>query len=379
VALAVFAFFRGVGVSTFMTLFPLYMIDLGYTTGDIGTVASLSSIPGIVLLPFIGILIDQIGRKPIAILTGITVVFALFTPAFTSYYPFLLLAYTLFFFSFIAGQPSRSALLADSIDEELGTAFAKTIMPFHVARAVFPFVAGYLAEIYGYGPVFLALSLFTVIGTLFFAFYSIEPGRKKEKINLKEELRNALFLERSLLKIYAFAIVDRFAWQLWFPLLNAHFKAGLNMTRTEVGVLNSVTSATLFATAFFSGKFIDRIGPIKGLCLSEGIGILAAGLLGFTHSKLVAVVPIILIGASFSLWIPAYNVMIANTSNRRQRGKAYSKMNTFRTAISIPAPYIGGFFYDNVSFTVPFTVSILLMITNISLISKRRSLAKHHE
>ena len=78
VALAVFAFFRGTGVSIFMTLFPLYMVDLGYQVADVGTIATLSSIPCIALLPLIGILIDWIGRKPIATLTGLTTFLALF-------------------------------------------------------------------------------------------------------------------------------------------------------------------------------------------------------------------------------------------------------------------------------------------------------------
>jgi len=366
-ALAVFAFFRGAGVSTFMTLFPSYMIDLGYNMADIGTVASLSSIPCIALLPFVGILLDSIGRKPIAILTGFTAVFALFIPALTGRYELLILAYALFFFSFIAGQPSRSALLADSIDEELGTAFAKTFMPFHIARAIFPFAAGYLTEIYSYNPVFLSFSLITVIGTIFFAFYSIEPTRKREKIRLKEELKNAFVLEKSILKLYVFAIVDRFAWQLWFPLLNAHFKE-LGMATSEIGVLNSIASATLFTAATFSGKLIDRIGPIKGLSLSEGIAVLSALLLSLASSRPASVFSVVLIGFSFSLWIPAYNVMIANASSQHQRGKAYSKMNTFRTAVAIPAPQIGGFLYDAFTPSLPFILSIILMMSNISLI-----------
>ena len=74
-ALEIFSFFRGTGVSIFMTLFPLYMGYLGYEVSDIGAIATLSSIPCLVLLPFIGILIDRIGRKPIAVFTGFTLVF----------------------------------------------------------------------------------------------------------------------------------------------------------------------------------------------------------------------------------------------------------------------------------------------------------------
>ena len=372
-ALAVFAFFRGTGVSIFMTLFPLYMVDLGYQVADVGAIATLSSIPRIVLLPLIGILIDWIGRKPIATFTGLTMFLALLTPAFTSLYPFLVLAYAFFFFSFIAGQPSRSALLADSIDEQLGAAFAKTFIPFHIARTIVPFIASYLAEIYGYSPIFLYSSFFTAAGTIFFAFYSVEPVRKKrERLSLIEELKDSLILEKNLLRLYLFAIIDRFAWQLWFPLLNAHFKKGLGMADSEVGLLSSIMSGTLFTTAFISGRIVDRIGSIKSLCISEGLGILTAFSLTVIPSKIFAVIPQILVGVSFSLWIPAYNVMIANYSSQEKRGKAYSKMNIFRTALAIPAPQVGGYLYDAISFATPFLLSILLMAVNISIIWYRK-------
>ena len=367
VALAVFALFRGAGVSTFTTLFPLYMLELGYGMSGIGAIASLSTIPGIILLPIIGVLIDSVGRKPIAVLAGFTVVSSLFIPAFTGSYAMLLLAYTLYFFSFLAGQPSRSAMLADSVDEELGMAFAKTFMPFHAARAIVPFVAGYLAELYGYSPVFLVFSLLTTVGTLFFTFYSVEPQREKRKIDFKQEFKNAFTFEKHLLALYVFATIDRFAWQLWFPLLNAHLKE-FGMSTSEVGILNSITSGVLSTSAYFSGSLIDRIGSLKGFVLSETLGIIAALLLSLTSSKIVAILPMVLIGFSFSLWIPAYNVAVATGSNQQQRGKAYSKMNTVRTAFSIPAPQVGGFLYDTTMSSAPFILSIILMMINISVL-----------
>jgi len=137
-----------------------------------------------------------------------------------------------------------------------------------------------------------------------------------------------------------------------------------------------VMSGTLFTTAFVSGKVIDRIGSIKGLCLSEGLGILTALSLTMIPSKIFAVIPQILVGISFSLWIPAYNVMVANHSSQEKRGKAYSKMNVFRTSIAIPAPQVGGYLYDNVSFASPFLLSIMLMAVNITIISYRKTKTK---
>ncbi len=77
-------------------------------------------------------------------------------------------------------------------------------------------------------------------------------------------------------------------------------------------------------------------------------------------------------GISFSLWIPAYNVMIASYSSQYERGKAYSKMNVFRAAVSIPAPQFGGYLYDAISFITPFLLSTVLMAMNISIIWYRK-------
>jgi len=371
VALAVFALFRGVGASTFMTLFPLYMVELGYSMGEIGTIASLSTISSVVLLPFVGILIDSVGRKPITILTGLTVFFSLFIPAFTGSYGTLLLAYALYLFSFLAGQSSRSAMLADSVEKELGAAFAKVFLPFTVARTVVPFIAGYLAEVHGYTKVFFAFSFLTLIGTLFLAFYSVEPRREREKVNLTKELKNVFVLEKNLLGLCLFAIIDRFAWQLWSPLLNAHIKE-LGMSPFEVGILNSLTNATVSLTAYLSGGLIDRLGSLKGLALSEAFGILAVIPLSVTSSIIFAALSFVFIGISISLWVPAYNVAVAFSSSQQWRGKVYTKINTIRSAFSIPASYIGGFAYDTVASSAPFVASLILMMGNIILLKSKR-------
>jgi len=370
VALAVFALFRGVGVSTFMTLFPLYMIELGYSMGEIGSIASISTVLSVVMLPFVGILIDSVGRKPPTVLTGLTVFLSLLIPTFTSSYGALLLAYTLYLFSFLAGQPSRSTMLVDSVEKELGAAFARVFRPFTTARTVVPFVAGYLAEVYSYTNVFLAFGLLTLIGTLFLAFYSVEPIREKEKINLIQELKNVFILERNLLGLCLFAVVDRFAWQLWFPLLNAHLKK-VGMSPFEVGILNSLTNATITITAYLSGGLIDRIGSLKGLILSEAFGILAVMPLSITFSKLFIALSFVFIGLSISLWVPAYNVAVAFSSSQKQRGKAYSKINTIRSAFSIPASHLGGLAYDTIIFSAPFIGSVFLMVANILLLKSR--------
>jgi len=140
------------------------------------------------------------------------------------------------------------------------------------------------------------------------------------------------------------------------------------MSTSEVGILNSITSGVLSTSAYFSGSLIDRIGSLKGFVLSETLGIISALLLSLTSSKIVAILPMVLIGFSFSLWIPAYNVAVATGSNQQQRGKAYSKMNTVRTVFSIPAPQVGGFLYDTTMSSAPFILSIVLMMINISIL-----------
>lgn len=365
-ALEVFAFLRGVGAATFQTLFPLYLVDLGYQIGVIGVLSTLAMIPGALLLPLIGLFIDLVGRKPMIILTGISVVLALLVPSITTLYPLLLLAYTLNYFQLIAGQPARGAMLADSVDSGvLGVAFAKVAMAFTLARSITPFIAGYSVSILGgYEKTFQAAAAISAVGVLYFTIKARETKGARSKSNIWRDFRESIVIDRSTAWIYVFAIVDRFSWFLWWPMLNAHLREYWGMSPEEVGVYSGISSITIFLSGYVLGRLVDRIGYLKGLILSESAGMISSLTIGYSPDRIVLVCGIIGVGISWSLWIPSFNSAIALTTSSEKRGRSYSKVNAVRMGGSVPAPWIGGYMYDYVHYTLPYLASSIIMVLN---------------
>jgi len=121
-------------------------------------------------------------------------------------------------------------------------------------------------------------------------------------------LRSVLQLlkpNRSLSWLYFGVILDRFAWSLWMPILNAYIMAIYGFSAAEVGILNSLTGISTLLTQYLAGKLIDKVGYILGLVISEFSAFLASIFIGFTNMLAVLIIALILIGISISIWIPA--------------------------------------------------------------------------
>jgi len=379
-ALMIYAFLRGVGVGCFRTLFPLYLVDLGYKLEDVGLISTLALIPNVLILPIIGFLTDYVGRRPMIILTGIFTALSLLIPSLTTLYPLLLLSSALLSFSVFSGQPSRSALIADSVDvKRLGEAFAKVTLMFTMASAITPFIAGIAVEPLGYPMVFQLCGLLSFLGILYFVVRSKEVKRGRVTRGLKVEFIDTFKVEKSIIWLYAFVSIDRFAWNLWFPLMNAYFRDYLRMNPSIVGLYNSLIYSIVTITGYASGRIIDIIGYLGGLLTSEIIGSASAAMLGLAPNNTTLILGLMGIGLSLSLWIPSYNIAIALNSNPKVRGRIYSKMNALRIGFSTPAPWIGGFIMEYIWIAGAFIASSILMLMNLSLIVWKLKVKAKHE
>jgi len=267
------------------------------------------------------------------------------------------------YFSFLAGQPSRSTLLADSVDSsEAGSTFGKIATAFQASRTVTPFIMGFLAEIIGFSETFKVGALISFIGVIIVVVYAIETKKHTIRKNLKRELIEAVLPEKKLSWLYTFTSIDRFAWSLWFPLLNAYLGERFGMGPSEVGMLNSIINGVSSILGYTAGKMVDSIGFLKTLTASEVLGAISALGLGMVDEKLVAL-PFITIGIAIALWIPSYNTAVTLNTQPRGRGKTFSKLNTFRIATSAPAPWIGGLL-STLSISAPFILSSIIMCIN---------------
>lgn len=364
--MTVYGFLRGFGGSTFNTLFPLYMVYLGYRLSDIGGLASISNFIILFLIPLFGIISDAYGRKPVIILTGVALASSLLLVGLSTEYIVLLIAYVLRRFSLRGGQPARGALVAESAPPEMmGAAFGLVTSSVLATRVFIPSISGYIADTFGYELAFLLGFIMVSIGVGIFTLLGVETFKGTGRLTLSKALNN-LKLRRELRWLYLSIVFDRFGWSLWFPMLNAYIGDIYGLSATTVGILNSVMYGVMMTSQYIIGRWIDRVGFLKGLIISEVIAVLAAIALSITGYIEFLLAGLILTGLSISFWTPSYNKAVSINTEEEYRATEYSKMNMLRSIASVPAPYLGGYLYDYLDIRLPFLLSsIFFLLTTL--------------
>ncbi len=360
VAVTLSNLFRGIAVGGMQALFSLYMSWLGYSMSIIGVVISISNIISAITLPAIGYLIDMYGPRRIVFGTGLMLAVGLFILRFPSLIV-LAISYTLFLLAFFYGQPARTTFLAHSVASTvLGTSIGITAAVFSASRTAGPALGGYAVAYLGYKNTFLILSLMAFLSSIIFIVLSVETASndKKRRRGLLEAYRNLLRQDGVLKKIYLMTATDRFGWSLWFPMLSAHLY-GWGYSEEYVGLMMSGQGLVQSLVLPLAGRITDKMRPGKIVAFSEAFGIISAILLSHPLPALRATTGLLLLGLSIAFWIPGYNSLIAQFSNREELGENYATANVYRSIASVPSPYIGGLLYDTISSATPFLLSII--------------------
>ena len=141
----------------------------GWTIGQIGIMLGISSLMGIVASPLGGELAARIGEK--RWFSGTLLAsYAFFALAFLAkgFWPFFILFIIHRFFG-ILSMPANMTLTARfSPLKQRGVGFALSSIPMNVAMPVAALAAAYIADTYGYYPIFLTTAVIYFIGLAIF-------------------------------------------------------------------------------------------------------------------------------------------------------------------------------------------------------------------
>ena len=141
----------------------------GWTIGQIGIMLGVSSLMGIVASPLGGELASRYGEKRwfSATLLGSYAFFALAFLA-KGFWPFFILFIVHRFFG-ILSMPANMTLTARfSPPKQRGVGFALSSIPMNVAMPVAAIAAAYIADTYGYYPIFMVTAAIYFIGLAIF-------------------------------------------------------------------------------------------------------------------------------------------------------------------------------------------------------------------
>lgn len=272
----------------FSVVLPLIKADLGLSDGELGLISSALVWTYGVLVPFAGFIGDRISRKKII---GYSLLFWSIATVFTG------VCSTLTQFLLLRGMatgggeafyaPAANALISEEHKKKRSFALSVHQTAVYIGIILSGFLAGFIAERYGWRNAFFLFGILGVILSIvvFFRFRNDQPAQGDERVSAIATARILVKKPTALLLTAAFAcmvFVD-VAYLTWMPsLLVEKFKLSI----TEAG---------------FSSMFYHHIGAFVGVIVG---GVFSDRLsISNSRNRLIIQSVGLLLGAPFIYWM----------------------------------------------------------------------------
>lgn len=356
----------------FRPFIPVYAYSLGLNLQDLGTAVTLSMLFSSLILPLLGRIMDIKGRKLGIMISTMFLSLSPLVAIAARDMLLILLAYFFLFLSFMSEMSARGAILSESVpEEELGRAFGKVMTVRNVPRLIIPLSAGFLITVLGFHTTFgLASAIGLVALVIAYRMVSETFGNDYNHVLVTSRTRDLFLPEKGLIHVYVMASLDRVAWFVWFPLLNAYVVDVFKVNATMVGLLVFVMNLAWITFQYQAGRLADKLGAPKIILLSQVLAVVV--MVGLSLTTSIMMLPLIwaIMGLSLACWIPSFNMVVANLRGPELRGLTFAKVNMFRSFVTIPFPLLGGYLYENVMVNAPFIIGIPMMVISMIVVIK---------
>ena len=367
--IAITAFLNGLFSTMTRAVWQPFVLSLGAPMSTLGFLESVGGRRGIataLLQPIGGWLSDRLGRKPLIALgslLGLLVMVFYVLAAITGDWRWLLPGVILLGAT-LAANPARSALVAESARAgQRGAAYSLQMASWIVPGVFAPALGGFIADRWGFSPVFLtrfgleALRLLLIIWLLQETLSRVKRGISLGE--LKGVMARMVVPPRELRGFYWAMAVDIFVWGLGGSLLFGMLSETYGFTTFQLGVMSGLLSLAWALSQLPIGRLIDRYGSKPFMVLSEALGLIVVGGWLFSTSFVAFAALYALFGLVAATWAPALRALLANSVPTEQLGEAMGRLSAFRGLIGFPAPYIGGLLYDRFGFQAPILANLV--------------------
>lgn len=183
----------------------------------------------------------------------------------------------------------------------------------------------------------------------------------------------AVFLERNILVLSGtnclYQIFNAF-WQLWWSLyLLEEMQAPLPV----VGLLSTVQSVSNILFQWPGGMLADRIGRKRVIVLGTSMRIVAP-LIMFLAPTWHWVVPGMMLNAAASLYMPAFNAIIADSLPHERRGTAFGAYRMVTATPQIAMPIVSGIYMDTMGIGPGVRLGLLMYMAAAAVVVPIRAL-----
>ncbi len=359
----------------FYVIWQPYILKTGVSVVGLGVIQSIINLSTAAGLIVWGILADKIGRKPVTLAGSACRLLAILALVVSQRIEFLIVfAFFVGFSSlFMQGNPGRSALISESVDDaSRATAFSVLMSISMIANTVTASAGGWIALNAGYSPIFYLCLVGEGLGLIIMKVYlreTLKPAvNETEKKSFLEEVKGFLVPEKGIGRLYAILLVMGFGYGTGFSLFYGTLVDSYGFTELQLGLLSTVFSISWGLSSIPIGKLTDRVGKKPMLMMSWVMAM--TSILGFlTFRSFPAFLFFqIVSGLDPSFWVPAWMALISEKVPSERLSTALGKIDAASRLAMIPAPWLGGLLYQAWGFGAPLTVQLGCLLISGALL-----------
>jgi MFS family permease len=362
-------------------LLPLFAASLGAGDVLLGLIVSVSTLTGMVLKPFVGVLSDRTGRR----------IWLIIGTAFFAGMPFV------YWFVDSPGQLVAVRIvhgMATAIYGPVTLAYVAELSRSNRAERLGWFAmarnSGYIVGPVAAGLMLLTMSpvqVFTVVGLL--SSLAFLPVLTLPETSSKNRVRRTSFSSQAIGAMLAAGrspgvwlaggmnaqiLIAEYAIKAFLPLY-ADAK-GVNIA--VVGAYFAVQEGVHLVLAPFGGRLGDRIGHLRTVALGMSAMGIALLTLTIAEGAYALMVPAILIGVAQALVFPSTVALASTTIDEGNLGAGMGLVGTMKNAAKVAGPILGGalIFWFGLQVTLA-SMGTVLIAGAIGIYLFRRSGLRH--
>ncbi len=380
--------------SAYYPFLPLYLETLGATVQEVGLFFTVRTVMAVVFRMVGGWISDTLGRVQTIAISGVVGWLAMMGFALAPSWEWAILGAL---FGAMGGSlhaPSFQAYVAENAPEgESARTFGLVGSLFQICQIIGPILGGLLVvRTVVVDPVFVHESVGEVgagwvetvsyreliwtaagifgVGALIrlwiargarFRFRLLRPAR------LGRELRGVgVMLLGGGLVTWLFLIdgMHDAGFQVIFPFIPKYITEVGGQSEAMYGVLRAGMAVVVSVATWPAGMLADRFGERWGIAAGGALQAGALGLMLVFSNTVGFAVGFGLFGAGIAFIRPSINSLMSRAVPRESLGMMFGLLWSALGVAAVPAPYVGGWLYDNMGPAVPFGVAVgMLLLT----------------
>ncbi|WP_041137937.1 MFS transporter [Beduini massiliensis] len=356
-------FFAAVTHNIFISIFPLYVVEIGGNNALAGAMITGLVIASTITRLICGSLLDRYGRRKMLIIGGF--LFALNTIA----YNFVSTIPGLFMLRIFNGISqgiyfgAASTMVADIVPEDrLVDGIGYFGIAGSLAAAFAPMIGLEIFQNLGASNLFLFVSFFATIGALFTLWIKsdfIPVVGKKENHDGFKVPKLSMLIEFSVLVP---AVISFFITFGNSSVANFLAACGIERGITSISLFFMVNSISMIVIRLFTGRLTHRYGLSRLIftgAILVGIGFV---MIAFAYDTFMIIVAGILCGIGMGITTPLLNAMIFKIADPQRKGVANSTFALFGDIGNGIGATVWGTLSQYSGYTITYLVSAVCIV-----------------